>query len=310
MQTSLDEESMGSVAKLKISVIIPIYNHADYVVECLESIVDQGDENFEIVAIDDGSIDSSHELALNYLGNNLAATQWKLSRRENRGINKTVNELVQNSSGEIIFLLASDDRMPAGSLAKIRQIYLNESDRCKLFFYDIATIDWQGLQIDQSESSHRRGGAALLGFSNMNLAAQIVLCWGRPFGHQFYSRDYYNKYGPYPENLKYEDLYFAFKAVSVDRFVFVPLVLKEYRLRQNLTNTPGLSPIDMCETYYLVRNEFKQSVRLRYSFILMLGHYFHCGGGKFTKFLVRMICALVHRVIYWWSSIRAQLQFN
>lgn len=301
---------MSSVSNLKISIIIPIYNHADFVVECLKSIVDQGDENFEIVAIDDGSTDSSHEVALEYLRNNLAATHWKLSRRENRGINKTVNEGVQNSSGEIIFLLASDDRMPDGSLAKIRQAYLNESDRCKLFFYDIALISWQGLLIKQSESSLRRGGAALLGFSNTHLAAQIVLCWGRPFGHQFYSRDYYNKYGPYPENLKYEDMYFAFKAISVDRFVFVPFVLKEYRLRQNQTNTPGLTPFDMSQTNILVRDKFKKSVRLRYSLILIIGHFFHSGGVKFSNRLLVKICAMVHRVIYWWSSIRAQLQFK
>lgn len=301
---------MGSAANLKISVIIPIYNHADYVVECLKSIVDQGDENFEIVAIDDGSTDSSHKLALEYLRNNLAATHWKLSKRENRGINKTVNEGVQKSYGELIYILASDDRMPDGSLAKIRQIYLNESDRCKLFFYDIATIDWQGQLIDQSESSHRWGGASLLGFSRMHLATQIVLCWGRPFGHQFYSREYYNKYGPYPEHLKYEDLYFAFKAISADRFVFVPFILKEYRLRPNLTNTPGLTQSDMVQTYSLVRHEFKKSDRLRYSLLLMLGHFVHCGDGKLTKYLFRIICALIRRVIYWWSAIRAQLQFK
>jgi alpha-1,3-rhamnosyltransferase len=310
MQTNPNENFINNISSLKISVIIPIYNHADYVVECLKSVVDQRDENFEIVAIDDGSTDSSYELALDYLRNNLAATHWKLSKRENRGINKTANEGVQNSSGEIIYLLASDDRMTAGSLEKIRQAYLNESERCKLFFYDIATISSEGSLIDQSESSYRRGGAALLGFSKLHLAAQVVLCWGRPFGHQFYSRDYYNKYGPYPENLKYEDLYFAFKAISVDRFVFVPVVLKEYRLRPNLTNTPGLSQFDMSQTYNFVRDEFKGSVRLRYSLLLMLGRFFHRGGGDFFKFLLKMVCALVHRTIFWCSSIRPQLQIK
>lgn len=297
---------MGSSANVKISLIVPIYNHAEYVVECLKSVVDQGDHDFEIVAIDDGSRDQSHRLALEYLRDNLDPSLWRLISRENRGINKTINEGVRNSSGEIIYILASDDRMPQGSLARIRQIYLKEPERCKLFFYDISTIDWQGRPVDQSESSHRPGGATLLGFSRMHLVSQIVLCWGRPFGHQFYSREYYDKYGPYPEQLKYEDLYFAFKALSLDRFVFVPVPLKEYRLRPNLTNTPGLSETDMDDTYRFVRETFTRSVRFRYTVILMLGHLFHCGRSKITKLPVRIICALVHRVVYWWNSSQLQ----
>lgn len=296
---------MDSLSNVKISVIIPIYNHGDYVVECLNSVVNQRDENFEIVAIDDGSSDNSYGLALEYLGESLVTTNWKLTKRENRGINKTINEAIQNSSGEIIYLLASDDRMPDGSLAKIRQAYLNETDRCKLFFYDVALISWQGELVNQSAASVRRGGASLLGYSKMYLATQIVLSWGSPFAHQFYPRDYYERYGPYPEDLKYEDLYFALNAISVDRFIFVPLVLKEYRLRKNQTHTPGLTLTDLDQTN--VRNRFKNSTKLRYSLILFVGRLYSCVDTKFSKYLLGKIGALLQRSIYWWCALQAQL---
>ena len=141
----------------KISVIIPIYNHADYVIECLSSVVNQQDENLEIVAIDDGSVDNSYELASKYLIEEANEIQWKLSTRENRGINKTLNEAIKNSSGEIIYVLASDDRMPVGSLMAMRERYLQEIDGCKLFFYDVSLINWQGNVICENATCSRQG---------------------------------------------------------------------------------------------------------------------------------------------------------
>ena len=297
---------MDSLSNVKISVIIPIYNHGDYVLECLRSVVNQRDVCFEIVAIDDGSSDNSYGLALEYLGESLVTTNWKLTKRENRGINKTINEAIQNSSGEIIYLLASDDRMPDGSLAKIRQTYLNETERCKLFFYDIALISWQGELVNQSAASVRRGGASLLGYSKMYLATQIVLSWGSPFANQFYPRDYYERYGPYPEDLKYEDLYFALNAISVDRFIFVPFVLKEYRLRKNQTHTPGLTLADLDQTNVLVRNRFKKSIKLRYSLVLFVGSlYFNVDKNVF-KYLLGKIGSLIQRSAYWWALFRIE----
>ena len=44
---------------LKISVIVPVYNAEDYLCECIESILSQYFTDFELILVDDGSIDSS-----------------------------------------------------------------------------------------------------------------------------------------------------------------------------------------------------------------------------------------------------------
>ena len=44
---------------LKISVIVPVYNAEDYLCECIESILSQSYTDFELILVDDGSIDSS-----------------------------------------------------------------------------------------------------------------------------------------------------------------------------------------------------------------------------------------------------------
>ena len=44
---------------MDISVIVPIYNKEDYIEPCLESILEQDLESFEVIAVDDGSTDDS-----------------------------------------------------------------------------------------------------------------------------------------------------------------------------------------------------------------------------------------------------------
>lgn len=284
---------------LKISIIIPIFNHSEYVQDCLKSILYQKDECFEIVAIDDGSVDDSYEKSLNYLSENFPADIWKLTTRENKGINATLNEAISQSSGEIIYLLASDDRMPLFSLKKIREYYLMAADKKKLFFYDVSLINWKGEIVKESAASIRRGGAQMLSFSKLYLASQIILRWGHPFAHQFYSRSYFDKYGPYPENLKYEDLFFALKAVALNKFDFVPLVLKEYRLRQDLSHTPGLNLAELNSTQSYIRKKFFPTKEGHYKFLFLIGRE----GFRTKSKAISYFGALIQLAIYYFCFL-------
>lgn len=51
----------------KISVIVPVYNTEKYLDECLQSILSQTFQEFEILAVDDGSIDGSAQIIQNYV---------------------------------------------------------------------------------------------------------------------------------------------------------------------------------------------------------------------------------------------------
>ena len=51
---------------MDISVIIPIYNKAEYVELCLESVLEQDVESFEVIAVDDGSTDGSGAICDEY----------------------------------------------------------------------------------------------------------------------------------------------------------------------------------------------------------------------------------------------------
>jgi glycosyltransferase involved in cell wall biosynthesis len=87
----------------KVSVIIPAYNHAAYVRQCVDSVLAQTYQDLEIVVVDDGSTDGTFEILREY------GTKIQLHRQENGGTQKARNKAVELASGDYIALLDSDD---------------------------------------------------------------------------------------------------------------------------------------------------------------------------------------------------------
>lgn len=90
----------------KISIIIPVYNIAQYLPRCLDSIINQTYKNLEIIIVDDGSVDNSKEIITEY--------EKKDSRivsifKENSGVSDTRNMGIEVSTGDYIGFVDGDD---------------------------------------------------------------------------------------------------------------------------------------------------------------------------------------------------------
>ena len=59
-----------------ISIVVPIYNVEDYLIDCLESILKQTYQDFEVVMVDDGSTDNSGSIARKYSDNDSRFIKW------------------------------------------------------------------------------------------------------------------------------------------------------------------------------------------------------------------------------------------
>ncbi len=93
------------MANLKVSVIIPVYNHAKEIGPCLESIFKQTYQNLEIIVINDGSTDNFDEAIKPYLD------KITLINQENRGSNAARNRGYEVSSGELLLFCDADITM-------------------------------------------------------------------------------------------------------------------------------------------------------------------------------------------------------
>ena len=89
-----------------ISVIVPIYNTEKYLVECIESIREQTYSNIEIILVDDGSTDASIEICDEFSKKD---SRVRVFHKENEGSAVAKNFGIQQSKGEYIILVDSDD---------------------------------------------------------------------------------------------------------------------------------------------------------------------------------------------------------
>ena len=90
----------------KISIIIPVYNAALYLEECLLSISQQTFNDFEILAINDGSTDRSLEILKKYQAKE---PRLQVISQENKGVSAARNLGLDNAKGEYIAFVDADD---------------------------------------------------------------------------------------------------------------------------------------------------------------------------------------------------------
>ncbi len=89
-----------------ISVIIPVYNVERYLAGCLESVLAQSYPYWEAICINDGSLDSSEQILLEYAARD---ERIKIIKQNNAGLSAVRNRGVGLASGEYVFFLDADD---------------------------------------------------------------------------------------------------------------------------------------------------------------------------------------------------------
>ena len=99
----LEDEAMDNPL---ISVIIPVYNVEKYLRECVDSVLNQTYDNFEIILIDDGSTDSSGKICDEYAYKDASIT---VVHKENEGQSVARNIGIEYSSGDWLYFPDSDD---------------------------------------------------------------------------------------------------------------------------------------------------------------------------------------------------------
>lgn len=90
----------------KVSVILPVYNMENYLKRCLDSILNQTFIDFEIIIINDGSIDNSEIICNEYA---LQDNRIKVITTKNRGLSSARNLGIDKSNGKYIIFCDSDD---------------------------------------------------------------------------------------------------------------------------------------------------------------------------------------------------------
>lgn len=100
----------------KVSIIVPVYNTEKYVEECLLSLKNQTYSNIEIVVVNDGSTDNSLKICQKFTGSD---DRFKIISKENQGLNDARRTGFENSTGDWIVFVDSDDYIDVDFVKKM-----------------------------------------------------------------------------------------------------------------------------------------------------------------------------------------------
>lgn len=206
-----------------ISVIVPCYNHEKFITQCIESIVNQSYENFELIVIDDGSTDNSpailRELQEQY--------NFTLEIQENIGVANTFNKGIQKyAKGKYIAICASDDYWFLDKLQK-QVDFMESNPECGMCFGKVIVVD---------ENDNERKDSTKAANKNLksgHVFKDILLINFHPPVNNFYRRAIFDKIGYYRKDIWTEDFYMNLQISKNYPLGFIDDYLSYYRLPVN-----------------------------------------------------------------------------
>lgn len=178
-----------------ITVIVPVYNVENYLSRCIESILHQDYTNFELLLIDDGSTDNSGDICEEYKKSD---NRIIVFHKKNGGLSSARNYGIENSKGEYISFIDSDDFVAPNYLQVLVDLIIK---------YKTCISTVRGCKTSKSEIIYTKGEDKETLFSTSD--ALFQMCINNWFGisawAKLYRKECFDKFR-FPEGKIYEDL--------------------------------------------------------------------------------------------------------
>jgi FkbM family methyltransferase len=216
-----------------VSIVIPAFNHESFVAQALDSTLDSGLEQVEIIVCDDASTDATPDMIEQwaYRHEGLLNRLLFIKHRENAGPGAVLNELVAEARGGIIHPLASDDYyLPGGLLAKTTAMLANPTWAGA--FCDGNAVGYDGSVYQESLMAVSPINTARLGPGE--IAEELLYNWSTPANLLSWRRSAFKSHGgefEFDSTVFGEDFEFAWWAMSRQALGYIPAICCAYRCR-------------------------------------------------------------------------------
>lgn len=208
-----------------ISVVVPVFNVERYIDNCMASLANQSDKNYEVVIINDGSTDSSIDIVERYASK---IEHLRIYCQPNRGLGAARNIGIDQALGDFIVFIDSDDFVSENFIESLRLVQRSGN-------YDIVTGGF--LRVEEASD--------ILSYKPVSDAPQIsidIKYYQKVLGAfapsiacaRLYRKSFLRSIGiRFPDRVPYEDLFFTYKALyHCERHAFVGDRIYFWRQRQ------------------------------------------------------------------------------
>lgn len=124
--------------KLKVSIVIPVYNAEEYIEVCLQSVLQQSYRNLEIIVIDDGSQDSSRQIIEQFVKSD---SRIVFLKQTNKGVSNARNAGIKAATGEYLTFVDGDDYIGADYIYEL--VNCAELNQAQLVICGLKMVDTQ-----------------------------------------------------------------------------------------------------------------------------------------------------------------------
>ena len=225
----VDSQPKSEETRVKVSVIMPIYNAFDYLRPALDSIIDQTLKDIEIICIDDGSTDRSLDIVKKYQE---ADKRLRIVTENNAGVSTARNKGIVRAKGEYIIFLDADDFYEPTLLEKLYNL-ATEKDLdiafSKFDIYNNKTAKFSSA-IDEDHGDIFDGGAIASKneFPDTIFLSTTGYVWNKMFKASFIKE---KELTFAPELYIFEDVHFVCLALSfADRVARIDEILIHHRV--------------------------------------------------------------------------------
>ena len=118
-----------------VSIIVPVYNAEKNLDRCIESVLKQDYENFELILMDDGSKDNSGNLCDEYAKKD---ARIRVIHKENSGVSDTRNQAIQLARGEYLQFIDSDDWITPDATGLM--VRMAQESKCEMVIADFYRV--------------------------------------------------------------------------------------------------------------------------------------------------------------------------
>jgi glycosyltransferase involved in cell wall biosynthesis len=237
----------------EISVIVPCYNQAQYLDECIISVMNQTYQDWECIIINDGSSDNTEEIAKKWCN---IDNRIKYFKKENEGVSSTRNFGISKASGNIILPLDADDKI-GNEYMELALLYFKKNNNIKIVY---CKAEYFG---------NKTGLWNLPPYSwKLLLRCNMLFC------SSFFYKNDYARIGGYDTNMTdgYEDWEFFINLLkdggdvvrlnAVQFYYRIKDGSRNYNLLENNSKLINMTNIIICKHMSLYNNVFGNQIQL------------------------------------------------
>ena len=169
---------------MTIALIVPFYNSEQYLHRCLLSLYEQTEDYDEIILVDDGSTDRSHEIAMYYANN--ARGKWMVVKKEHTGVSDARNLGLDMVTADYVTFLDSDDELLPDACTTMKRAINELGDKL-----DIIQFEFYKQNIRTKQNTHQKLHKCTYSLKRNSIAGMPKywqMVWNKVFNQKAWKR--------------------------------------------------------------------------------------------------------------------------